>query len=50
GLPVSLREIGYPEGNRDEMADDAAKSFFNAWSPYPQTSAEYKALIQEMMG
>ena len=50
GLPVSLREIGYPEGNRDEMADDAAKSFFNAWSPHPPTSAEYKALIQEMMG
>jgi hypothetical protein len=32
------------------MADDAAKSFFNAWSPHRPTSAEYKALIQEMMG
>jgi alcohol dehydrogenase class IV len=50
GLPVSLREIGYPEGDRDEMAEDAAKSFFNDWSPHPPTSAEYKALIQEMMG
>jgi len=50
GLPANLREIGYPDGDRDEMADDAVKSFFNAWSPHPPTSAEYKALIQEMMG
>ena len=50
GLPVSLREIGHPDGDRDEMAEDAAKSFFNAWSPHPPTQAEYKALIQEMMG
>jgi 4-hydroxybutyrate dehydrogenase len=50
GLPASLREIGYPDGDRDEMADDAAKSFFNAWSPHAPTSVEYEALIQEMMG
>jgi len=50
GLPSSLREIGYPDGDRDEMADDAAKSFFNAWSPHRPTQAEYKTLIQEMMG
>ncbi len=50
GLPASLREIGYPDGDRDEMAEDASKSFFNAWSPHPPTQAEYKALIQEMMG
>ncbi len=49
GLPASLHEIGYPDGDRDEMADDAAKSFFNTWSPHPPTSAEYKALIQEVM-
>jgi alcohol dehydrogenase class IV len=50
GLPVSLHEIGYPDGDRNEMADDAAKSFFNIWSPHPPTVGEYKALIQEMMG
>jgi alcohol dehydrogenase class IV len=50
GLPVSLREMGYPDGDRDEMANDAAKSFFNAWSPHHPTQAEYKVLIQEMMG
>jgi hypothetical protein len=32
------------------MADDAANSFFNAWSPHHPTLAEYKALIQEIMG
>ncbi len=50
GLPASLREIGHPDGDRDEMAEDAAKSFFNVWSPHSPTQAEYKALIQEMMG
>ncbi len=50
GLPASLREIGYPDGDRDEMAEDASKSFFNAGSLHPPTRAEYKALIQEMMG
>jgi len=50
GLPANLRKIGYPDGNRDEMADDAAKSFFNVCSPHHPTQVEYKALIQEMMG
>jgi alcohol dehydrogenase class IV len=50
GLPTSLHKIGYPDGDRDEMAGDAVKSFFNAWSPHPPTLAEYKALIQEIMG
>jgi len=50
GLAATLHEIGYPDADRDEMADDAAKSFFNVWSPHPPTQAEYKTLIQEMMG
>ena len=50
GLPASLHKIGYPDGDRDEMADDAAKSFFNAMSPYHPTLAEYMALIEEMIG
>jgi len=50
GLPATLRNLGYPDGDRDEMADDAAKSFFNSRSPHPPTSEEYKALIQEIMG
>lgn len=50
GLPASLRELGYPVGDPDKMAHDAANSFFNAWSPYHPTPAEYKAMIQEIMG
>jgi 4-hydroxybutyrate dehydrogenase len=48
GLPGSLRELGYPDGDLDEMADDAAKSFFNATTPYHPTPADYKMMIQEM--
>jgi alcohol dehydrogenase class IV len=50
GLPASLHKIGYPDGDRDEMAGDAMNSFFNAGSPHHPTLAEYKALIQEIMG
>lgn len=50
GLPVSLRELDYPQGDVDEMAADAANSFFNALSPYRPTAAEYKVMIQEIMG
>jgi 4-hydroxybutyrate dehydrogenase len=50
GLPASLRELGYPVADLDEMALDAANSFFNASSPYHPTPAEYKAMIQEIMG
>jgi 4-hydroxybutyrate dehydrogenase len=49
GLPASLRKLGYPDGDRDEMAEDAANSFFNSRSPHPPTSEEYKALIKEIM-
>lgn len=50
GLPTSLRELGYPNRDLDEMADDAANSHVNAMSPYHPTPAEYKAIIQDIMG
>jgi alcohol dehydrogenase class IV len=50
GLPASLRELGYPLADLDEMALDATNSFFNASSPYHPTPAEYKAIIQEITG
>jgi 4-hydroxybutyrate dehydrogenase len=50
GLPGSLRALGYPIGDLDEMAHDASKSFFNAMTPYHPTPAEYKIMIQEMRG
>jgi 4-hydroxybutyrate dehydrogenase len=50
GLPASLRELGYAGGDIDEMANDAANSFFNATSPYHPSPAEYKVMIREIMG
>ena len=50
GLPASLRELSYPNGDLDEMANDAAKSFFNDASPYRPAPAEYKIMIQQIMG
>jgi len=50
GLPASLRALGYPDADLDEMANDAANSFFNAGSPQRPTPAEYKEMIQEMKG
>ena len=50
GLPANLRALGYPDADHDEMAADAARSFFNAASPYHPTPAEYKAMIRTIMG
>jgi alcohol dehydrogenase class IV len=44
-LPKNLRQLGYPAADVDEMARDAAGSFFNGSSPYPPTTAEYKEMI-----
>ena len=50
-LPASLCEIGYPNADLDEMADYAFKSFFNFWNPpYHPTLAQYRAMIQEILG
>jgi alcohol dehydrogenase class IV len=50
GLPASLRELGYPNGDLDEMAHDAANSYFNHTSPYHPTPADYKMMIAEIVG
>jgi alcohol dehydrogenase class IV len=50
GLPASLRDLGYPDGDLDEMANDAANSYFNTTSPYPPTPADYKIMIRAIMG
>lgn len=49
-LPTNLRQLGYPAADIDELAADAAGSFFNAPSPYHPTTAEYKEMIQQIMG
>jgi alcohol dehydrogenase class IV len=50
GLPGSLRAMGYPVGDLDEMAQDAARSFFNATTPYHPTEKEYKLILREITG
>lgn len=50
GLPKSLRSLGYPEGDLIELADDAAKSQFNARAAYRPTAAEFKTVMQEVLG
>src|SRR5258708_2327466 len=50
GLPANIKALGYPAGDLDEMAEDAAQSFFNLRSPYRPTTAEYKDMISEIIG
>jgi len=50
GLPKNLRALGYPAGDLDEMAQDAAQSWFNARSPYRPNVEEYKAMIRTVLG
>ncbi len=49
GLPDSVRALGYPSGDLDEMAGDAAASFFNLKSPYRPTVADFKSMIGEIL-
>jgi alcohol dehydrogenase class IV len=49
-LPKSLRQLGYPVTDVDELAGDAAGSFFNGPSPYSPSTAEYKEMILEIAG
>jgi 4-hydroxybutyrate dehydrogenase len=50
GLPANVGALGYPAGDLDEMAADAAQSFFNLRSPYRPTEAEFKTMIAEILG
>ena len=50
GLPASVGALGYPGGDLDEMAADAAASFFNLRSPYRPSVADFKAMIGEILG
>jgi len=50
GLPASVGALGYGQGNLDEMAEDAAASFFNLRSPYKPTAAEYKDMLRQVLG
>jgi hypothetical protein len=42
--------LGYPGEDINEMAVDAAASFFNGHSPYAPSIAEYKEMVREIVG
>ncbi|HZT50796.1 MAG TPA: iron-containing alcohol dehydrogenase [Stellaceae bacterium] len=50
GLPKSLRALGYAAGDLDEMAEDAARSHFNARAAYRPSAADFCAMMQEAWG
>ncbi|MSQ74105.1 MAG: iron-containing alcohol dehydrogenase [Betaproteobacteria bacterium] len=50
GLPRTLREYGYKMTDINESATDAHQSFFNIPAPYHPTLAEYRSLIEAMLG
>jgi len=50
GLPSNLRELGYKDGDLDDMAADAAKSHFLGRSPYRPSVAEFKTMIRTVVG
>ncbi len=49
GVPASARDVGYVPSDLDEMAQDAAASFFNLRSPYRPTIAEYRTMIADLL-
>ena len=50
GLPANVRDLGYAKQDIDEMAEDAAKSFFNGTCPKLPTRDEYAELIRTALG
>jgi 4-hydroxybutyrate dehydrogenase len=48
GLPATARDVGYGPDDLDEMAQDAAGSFFNLRSPYRPTVSEYRTMIADL--
>ena len=49
GVPRTIRALGYGQCDLDELAADAANSFFNRASPYKPTLDEYRALMQALV-
>jgi 4-hydroxybutyrate dehydrogenase len=50
GLPATMKKYGYKVTNLDELVDDAHKSWFNHTAPYHFTAAEYREVIEEILG
>jgi 4-hydroxybutyrate dehydrogenase len=48
GVPASLTALGYSAATLDEIASDAAGSWFNAKSPYRPSKAEFLTILQRI--
>jgi 4-hydroxybutyrate dehydrogenase len=47
-LPATASDAGYVPDDLDEMAQDAANSFFNLRSPYRPTKGEYQTMMADL--
>ena len=50
GLPGDVRALGYSKQDVDEMAEDAARSFFNGTCPKLPSRDQYADLIRAALG
>lgn len=50
GLSNSIRELGYPDKDLDDLADEAMKVHFNHTAPRKPTRDEYKEIISNALG
>lgn len=50
GLPPTLRELGYKDGDLDDMAQDCAKSHFLGACPYRPGVGEFKTMLRTIIG
>jgi 4-hydroxybutyrate dehydrogenase len=50
GIPPTMRKLGYRGGDLGELAEDSHKSFFNATAPFHPSVAEYRGLVEEVLG
>jgi alcohol dehydrogenase class IV len=50
GIPSTIRKLGYKGGDLDELATDSHKSFFNFTAPFHPSVAEYRGLVEQVLG
>ncbi len=50
GLPSGIAALGYKVGDIDELVADAQASWFNHTAPHHPTVAEYRVLVEELLG
>ncbi len=50
GLPITMKKYGYKAASIDELVEDAHKSWFNNTAPYHYSVAEYREIIEEVLG